>query len=183
MIAGSMHACVLSCFSCVCLFAILWIVAHQTPLSIGLVQARVLEWVAIPSSRGSSCPRNWTHVSYVSYTGRFFTTSITWEALQAAELVLVTSHVRPFVTPWTISHQAPLSMEFSRQEYYSLFQGIFLTQGSNWGLLHCRWMLSCLSHQGSKMVLKRCPCPKPQNLGIYCVIRQQRNKVRWSLNS
>ena len=24
-----------------------------------------------------------------------------------------------FVTPWTIAHQAPLSMEFSRQEYWS----------------------------------------------------------------
>ena len=29
------------------------------------------------------------------------------------------SHVQLFVTPWTISCQAPLSMEFSRQEYWS----------------------------------------------------------------
>ena len=29
------------------------------------------------------------------------------------------SHVRVFVTPWTVAHQAPLSMEFSRQEYWS----------------------------------------------------------------
>ena len=29
------------------------------------------------------------------------------------------SHVRLFETPWTIAHQAPLSMEFSRQEYWS----------------------------------------------------------------
>ena len=29
------------------------------------------------------------------------------------------SRVRLFVTPWTIAHQAPLSMEFSRQEYWS----------------------------------------------------------------
>ena len=27
--------------------------------------------------------------------------------------------VRPFVTPWTAAHQAPLSMEFSKQEYWS----------------------------------------------------------------
>ena len=27
------------------------------------------------------------------------------------------SRVQLFVTPWTIAHQAPLSMEFSRQEY------------------------------------------------------------------
>ena len=29
------------------------------------------------------------------------------------------SHVWLFATPWTIAHQAPLSMEFSRQEYWS----------------------------------------------------------------
>ena len=29
------------------------------------------------------------------------------------------SHVRLFVTPWTVAHQASLSMEFSRQEYWS----------------------------------------------------------------
>ena len=28
-------------------------------------------------------------------------------------------HVRLFVTPWTVARQAPLSMEFSRQEYWS----------------------------------------------------------------
>ena len=27
------------------------------------------------------------------------------------------SHVRLFVAPWTVAHQAPLFMEFSRQEY------------------------------------------------------------------
>ena len=29
------------------------------------------------------------------------------------------SRVQLFVTPWTIAHQAPLSMEFSRQEYWN----------------------------------------------------------------
>ena len=45
------------------------------------------------------------------------------------------SCVQLFVTPWTVAHQAPLSMGFSRQEYWSgchaLLQGIFLIQGSN----------------------------------------------------
>ena len=31
------------------------------------------------------------------------------------------SHVQLFATPWTIARQAPLSMEFSRQEYWSGF--------------------------------------------------------------
>ena len=29
------------------------------------------------------------------------------------------SHVRLFATPWTVAYQAPQSMEFSRQEYWS----------------------------------------------------------------
>ena len=38
----------------------------------GIPQARILEWVAIPFSRGSSQPRDWTQVSHT--VGRFFTT-------------------------------------------------------------------------------------------------------------
>ena len=36
----------------------------------GILQARILEWLAMPFSRGSFCARDWTHVSYVSCTGR-----------------------------------------------------------------------------------------------------------------
>ena len=36
----------------------------------GIFQARIPEWVAISSSKGSSRPRNWTHISCVSCTGR-----------------------------------------------------------------------------------------------------------------
>ena len=52
------------------------------------------------------------------------------------------SRVRLLVTLWTIAYQAPLSMGFSRQEYslgrHFLLQGIFLTQGLNPDLPHCR---------------------------------------------
>ena len=45
------------------LFAIPWTAAHQAPLSMGILQARILEWVALPSSRGSSQLRGQTQVS------------------------------------------------------------------------------------------------------------------------
>ena len=46
----------------------------------GILQARILEWVALPSSRGSPQPRDQTCVSYVScIASGFFTTSPTWE--------------------------------------------------------------------------------------------------------
>ena len=40
--------------SCVRLFVTPWAAAHQAPLFMGIRQARTLEWVAMPSSRGSS---------------------------------------------------------------------------------------------------------------------------------
>ena len=45
---------------------------------LGIPQARMLEWVAILSSRGSSEPRDGTGISCIS--GRFFTTNAIWEA-------------------------------------------------------------------------------------------------------
>ena len=45
----------------------------------GILQARILEWVAMPSSRGSFGPRDWTLVSNIYCTARgFFTTSTTF---------------------------------------------------------------------------------------------------------
>ena len=48
-----------------------WTVACQAPLSMGIPQARTLEWVDISFSRGFSQPRNQTQVSCIA--GRFFT--------------------------------------------------------------------------------------------------------------
>ena len=110
--------------------------------------------------------------------------------------MLSRSVVSDSATPWTVALQAPLSMEFSRQEYWkglpcpppgdlphpaiepssptlqahslpaeppgkpmntgvdslSLLQGIFPTQESNQGLLHCRWILYQLSYRGLFLV-------------------------------
>ena len=57
----------------------------------GILQARILEWVAIS-----------------------FCSAWRWN-LKVKSL----SRVRLFATPWTVAHQAPLSMGFSRQEYWS----------------------------------------------------------------
>ena len=73
-------ACMLSRFSRVQLFATPWTVAHQAFLSMGVLKARILDWVSVPFSKGSSWTRDQTHISYISCTGRFFTTSTTWEA-------------------------------------------------------------------------------------------------------
>ena len=48
-----------------------WTSARQAPLSMGICQARILEWVAMPSSRGSSQPRYRIQISRIA--GGFFT--------------------------------------------------------------------------------------------------------------
>ena len=73
----------------------------------GIFQTRILDWVAISFSRGYSWPRNRTQVS--STAGRCFTIWATREA----------QCIRLLVTPLTVAHQAPLSIGFSRQEYWS----------------------------------------------------------------
>ena len=62
--------CMLSHFGRVQLCATPRTVAHQPLLSVGIPQARILEWVAMPSSRGSSQPRDRTCVSYVTCVDR-----------------------------------------------------------------------------------------------------------------
>ena len=57
----------------------------------GILQARILEWVAIS-----------------------FSNAWKWKVN-----VKSLSHVRLFTTPWTAAYQAPPSMGFSRQEYWS----------------------------------------------------------------
>ena len=53
----------------------------------GILQARILEWVATPFSRGSSQPRVWTQVSYVA--GRFFTVWATRDATEEGSLATI----------------------------------------------------------------------------------------------
>ena len=48
----------------------------------GILQARILEWLAIPFSRGSSQPRDWTRVSCIA--GGFFTD---WAMREACGLI------------------------------------------------------------------------------------------------
>ena len=81
---SEMRACMCACqaASVVSDSATLWTIVCLPGSSVhGILQARLLEWVAMPSSRGSSRPRDQTPISSVSCTGRgFFTTCGTWEA-------------------------------------------------------------------------------------------------------
>ena len=72
--------------SCTQVFAALWTMAHPGSSVHGIFQARILEWVAISSSRGSSQPRDQTHVSFIScIAGGFFTAEPSGKPLNCGE--------------------------------------------------------------------------------------------------
>ena len=118
----------------------------------GILHARILEWVAIPFSRGSSQSRDRSQVSCIA--GQIFTTWATRDLSKTMCLHIILnlrgyfefdflffksmlylhtltgvisvmccaqslSGVRLFATPHTVALQASLSMEFSRQKYWS----------------------------------------------------------------
>ena len=74
---------------------------------------------------------------------------------------MLVSHVRLFVTPWAGPIQPTRLLcswsspgKNAGMGCHFLLQGIFLTQGSNLSLLHCRWILYCLSQQQSPTYYK-----------------------------
>ena len=123
----SVCVCVCVCVCVMCqslihdwLLTIPWTVAHQAPLSRNS-PGKNTGVGAMPSTRGSSQSRDQTQVSHVA--GSFFTI---WSTTEPQEY-------------WSSGGVGSLS----------LLQGIFLTQESIRGLLHCRWILYQLSYKGS----------------------------------
>ena len=77
-----MRAGVLSCFSCVRLFATLWNVDCQASLSVGILQARILGGLPCSSPGDLPGPGNEpVYLTPLALVDGFFTTSAPWEAL------------------------------------------------------------------------------------------------------
>ena len=80
-----LHACIESLHSCLTLCNPMDCSPPGSSV-LGILQARILEWVAMAFTRGSSWPRGWTCISKsVALTGGFFTTSVTCEAQIVAQ--------------------------------------------------------------------------------------------------
>ena len=75
----------------------------------GVLQARILEWVAILSSRGSSQPTGWNQVSHI--TGKFFTIWATRETQEYwSGFSSVAQSYPTLCDPMDCAHQASLSI-------------------------------------------------------------------------
>ena len=95
-----------------------WTVSHQAPLSIGILQARILEWIAILFSRRSSHP-----------------------GIEPGS---------PALQENCLLSEPPGKLKNSLVRILSLLQGVFPTQESNQGFLHCRQILYQFSYPGYK---------------------------------
>ena len=93
----------------------------------GIFQARILDWVAIPFSRRSSQPRDWTQVSWIA--GRFFTI---WDTREAPYM-FTESESRSVMSDSLQHHGLYSPCNFPGQNTgegsISFHQGIFPTQG------------------------------------------------------
>ena len=143
-----------------------------------ILQARILEWLAFPFSRGSSRPRDWTRVSCI--TGWFFTVWAmkllfhSWRkcvlmglggpqgCFRAGEsFKTIRSKWKSLSPVWLLVRphrlHSPWNSPGQNTGVGSLFllQGIFPTQGSSPGRPYCRWILYQLSYQGSPWFFRR----------------------------
>ena len=128
------HAWMLSCFSCVWLLGLY--VAHQAPLSMGFFRQEY--WNGLPCPPPGDLPNpgvKCTSLTAPALSGGFFTIS-------TIDLVVVCKPTRLFC-PWDSPGKN------TGVGCLSILQGIFLTQGSKPGLLHCRQILYHLRHQGN----------------------------------
>ena len=87
----------------------------------GILQARILEWVVVPFSRGSFQPRDWTQVFHIA--GEFFNIWATREAHSEILLSHKKNKIRPFAATWMDPETVILSEVSQRKTdiiWYSL---------------------------------------------------------------
>ena len=114
--------CVILCytwrFSCVRLFATLWTVACQAPLSMGFFRREYWGGLPFSSCRGSSWPRGWTQTSCVSCSaGKFFTCWAIREVCIHCAFLLLLLLGRPVVS----DSLQPHGLQHTRLPCLSLF--------------------------------------------------------------
>ena len=100
----------------------------------GILQARILEWVTMPSSKGSSQPTDRTqgsnsHLLCLLHWQMCSLSLVPPGKPQIFSSVQSLSHVQLFATPWTVACQGPMPMEFSKQEFWSEFAISYFSPG------------------------------------------------------
>ena len=148
----------------------------------GIFQERILKWVAIPFSRGSSRPRDWTHVfcisciAFLDWVG-FFTISTSWGAFSGGAVfkaVLVSAEVRQWQQQPSPVHPAlsqglqlpalaasqghPVPLHWCQLTCFGAFISVMLT---NRIIINLNNKISSAQTEevtAQLLILKSCPC-------------------------
>ena len=119
----------------------------------GILQARIVDWDAIPFSRGRQ--GSYSHLLHLLCLLYWQAASLSlmppWSEVKWSESLLVVSNS---LQSHGLYSQCNSPGQNTGVGSLSLRQGIFPTQGSNPGLPHCRWILYQLSHKGSRGILE-----------------------------
>ena len=103
----------------------------------GILQAKIVEWAAVPSSRESSWSRDQTHISWVScIAGVFFTTELPGKPISTQYILaikLIAAFSYSSLLPYSIVPSLGNLWPFGFCSYLFLFSGISLVQS----LVHC----------------------------------------------
>ena len=158
-----------------------------TPWTVhGILQARILEWVALPFSRGSSQPRDRIQVSCIAGEPQgkplwlWRTSLIKGQSLRSVtgtQMLIMTMQLLSLsvmsdslwshgLQPTRLLWSWDSSGKNTGVGCHFLLQGILPTQGLNSGLRHCRWILYRLSHQGSPIMTLNSPNFCMRKMGI-----------------
>ena len=137
----------------------------------GILQARILEWVVLSSSRGSSRPRDWTRVSYIY---------LHW---QAGSLPLAPPgklHFSPYAAdilesrmwlPWLLSLSMKVPLP-KLNSWLSLGPGSSCEKRQDFHIVWTSGFPLVTSWAGPKSLYpelpscQTCPCPPPRGLGL-----------------
>ena len=136
-----------------------WPVARQAPLSMGILQARILEWVAMSSSRGSYQPWDRTQVSHIA--GGFFTDWVTRKAqvgslslLQGIVLIQESNqgllHFRWLLYPTELPGKSPFIRQVTLEQMV-LFLWASISLSVKWWLIGKMYIINvkCLVVSGT----------------------------------
>ena len=123
-----------------------WTVAHQTPLSTGF--SRQEYWIGLPFPSPGDLPDPGTKPRSPTLQADSLPTElggkpkVKVKVAQSCPALFSSMDCSPWNSPGQDTGVGSLS----------LLQGILPIQGENPGLLHCRWILHQLSHQGSPLL-------------------------------
>ena len=131
----------------------------------GILQARILEWVAVPFPRGSSQPKDWTQVSCIA--GRFFiswaTRKAQWHHIKAHIPWKCLVHLSPTLSSESASTVPESSGTFSIRTLVRVWSWLLASNIQSCAIILIWYLDSFLANKGFWVYRRNLSLPTKQN--------------------